>query len=106
MIRYMLGLVVAVLLVGCQSTIPTVVNKYNLVNTPIPETLLEIHPISPPPNRDSFINGNDATRLKMMVDYNIELLETLGKYRSQTQHLKEYNDEINRAGTDSLRKDQ
>lgn len=101
MIRYFV-LLLAVLMVGCQST-PTVVYKYNLVNTPIPEALLELHPITPPPDRESFINGSDASRLKMMVEYNIELLELLGKYRSQTQHLKEYNNEVNRERTDSLR---
>lgn len=102
MIRYMLGLVVAVLMVGCQST-PTVVYKYNLVNTPIPEALLELHPITPPPDRESFINGSDAIRLKMMVEYNVELLGVLAQYRNQTLRIKEYNNEVNRERTDGLR---
>lgn len=102
MIRYSwIGLLV-LLLMGCQTT-PTIVTQERVVEVGIPKGLLIEYPITPPPNREKFINGSDAIRLKMMVEYNIELLGVLAQYRNQTLRIKEYNNEVNRERTDSLR---
>lgn len=99
-------LLVSMILVGCSHTTkPVVVKETQTVTVSVPEPLLTLYPITPPPDRDAFINSNDAVRLRMMVEYNIELLEVLGRYRLQTQTLKEYNDEVNGKRTDSVRKD-
>ena len=99
-------LLVSMFLVGCSHTTkPVVVKETQTVTVSVPEPLLTLYPITPPPDRDAFINSNDAVRLRMMVEYNIELLEVLGRYRLQTQTLKEYNDEVNGKRTDSVRKD-
>lgn len=105
-ISWLCLVMVMLVLVGCgHTTKPLVVKETQTVTVSVPEPLLTLYPITPPPDRDAFIKGNDAVRLRMMVEYNIELLEVLGRYRLQTQTLKEYNDEINGKRTDSVRKD-
>ena len=102
MIRYVVMVLMSVWLMGCQST-PTIITEQKVVQVGIPEGLLTVYPITPLPNREKFINGSDAIRLKMMVEYNIELLGVLAQYRNQTLRIKEYNNEVNRERTDSLR---
>ena len=104
-ISWMCLLVLIVVLMGCGHTKPAIIKETQTVTIGVPEPLMTLYPITPPPDREKFISGNDATRLRMMVEYNIELLEVLGRYRLQTQTLKEYNDEITGKRTDSVRKD-
>ena len=99
-------LILSMVLLGCgQTTKPIVAKQTHIATVAVPEPLMTLYPITPPPDREKFISGNDAIRLRMMVEYNIELLEVLGRYRLQTQTLKEYNDEITGKRTDSVRKD-
>lgn len=104
MIRYVVMVLMSVWLMGCQST-PTIITEQKVVQVGIPEGLLTVYPIAPLPNREAFINGSDAIRVKMMVEYNIELLGILAQYRNQTLLLKEYNNEVTGTRADSLRED-